>query len=59
MSHLKFKTFNHSEEITTISKRKLLNPNDSALILIDHQPQLACGVQSIDRQTLKKTPMPC
>ena len=36
-----------------MSIRELLNPPNSALILIDHQPQMAFGVQSIDRQTLK------
>ena len=36
-----------------MSKRELLNPTNAALILIDHQPQMAFGVQSIDRQTLK------
>ncbi|MCX7080584.1 MAG: hydrolase [Pseudomonas sp.] len=36
-----------------MSIRELLNPNNSALILIDHQPQMAFGVQSIDRQQLK------
>ena len=36
-----------------MSKYELLNPSNSALILIDHQPQMAFGVQSIDRQTLK------
>ncbi|SMH61824.1 hypothetical protein SAMN03159362_5613, partial [Pseudomonas sp. NFIX51] len=36
-----------------MSIRELLNPNNSALILIDHQPQMSFGVQSIDRQTLK------
>lgn len=30
----------------------LLTPNNSALVLIDHQPQMFFGVQSIDRQTL-------
>lgn len=30
----------------------LLTPQNSALILIDHQPQMAFAVQSIDRQTL-------
>lgn len=30
----------------------LLTPDNCALILIDHQPQMAFGVQSIDRQTL-------
>lgn len=32
---------------------ELLTPQNSALVLIDHQPQMAFGVQSIDRQTLK------
>lgn len=32
--------------------KSLLSPSDSALILIDHQPQMSFGVQSIDRQTL-------
>ena len=36
-----------------MSIRELLNPANSALILIDHQPQMAFGVQSIDRQVLK------
>ncbi|WP_409301640.1 hydrolase [Pseudomonas sp. KCJK8993] len=36
-----------------MSIRELLTPNNSALILIDHQPQMAFGVQSIDRQALK------
>jgi nicotinamidase-related amidase len=31
----------------------LLTPQNSQLIFIDHQPQMAFGVQSIDRQTLK------
>ncbi|TWV84634.1 hydrolase [Moraxella sp. VT-16-12] len=31
----------------------LLTPENSQLIFIDHQPQMAFGVQSIDRQTLK------
>jgi nicotinamidase-related amidase len=31
----------------------LLTPDNSQLIIIDHQPQMAFGVQSIDRQTLK------
>jgi len=30
----------------------LLTPQNSAVILIDHQPQMAFGVASIDRQTL-------
>lgn len=38
-----------------MSKHKLevLTPQNSQLIFIDHQPQMAFGVQSIDRQTLK------
>jgi nicotinamidase-related amidase len=38
-----------------MSKQQLevLTPQNSQLIFIDHQPQMAFGVQSIDRQTLK------
>ncbi len=38
-----------------MSKEKLevLTPENSQLIFIDHQPQMAFGVQSIDRQVLK------
>jgi len=38
-----------------MNKKKLevLTPENSQLIFIDHQPQMAFGVQSIDRQTLK------
>lgn len=32
---------------------ELLTPSNSQLIIIDQQPQMAFGVQSIDRQTLK------
>lgn len=32
--------------------KSLLTPQNCAVILIDHQPQMAFGVQSIDRQTL-------
>ncbi|HEY0962147.1 MAG TPA: hydrolase [Pseudomonadales bacterium] len=35
------------------SKLELLTPANCQLIFIDHQPQMAFGVQSIDRQTLK------
>lgn len=35
------------------SKIDILTPENSQLIFIDHQPQMAFGVQSIDRQTLK------
>ena len=34
-------------------KLNLLTPQNSQLIFIDHQPQMAFGVASIDRQTLK------
>lgn len=34
-------------------KRELLTPDNAQVIFIDHQPQMAFGVQSIDRQTLK------
>lgn len=36
-----------------MNKLELLTPENSQLIFIDHQPQMAFGVQSIDRQTLK------
>src|ERR1700741_1804318 len=32
---------------------EVLTPQNSQLIFIDHQPQMAFGVQSIDRQVLK------
>ncbi len=35
------------------AKLNLLTPDNCQLIFIDHQPQMAFGVQSIDRQTLK------
>ena len=34
-------------------KLEVLTPNNCQLIFIDHQPQMAFGVQSIDRQVLK------
>ncbi len=34
-------------------KLEVLTPHNSQLIIIDHQPQMAFGVQSLDRQTLK------
>lgn len=34
-------------------KTEVLTPQNSQLIFIDQQPQMAFGVQSIDRQTLK------
>ncbi len=42
---------NHEE--STMSKLQVLTPANSQLIFIDQQPQMAFGVQSIDRQTLK------
>ncbi|QHJ00460.1 isochorismatase family protein [Xylophilus rhododendri] len=39
--------------MSTQAKLEVLTPRNSQLIFIDHQPQMAFGVQSIDRQTLK------
>jgi nicotinamidase-related amidase len=36
-----------------MSKMDLLTPDNSTMIFIDHQPQMAFGVASIDRQLLK------
>ncbi|MFT2794730.1 hydrolase [Serratia sp. N21D137] len=36
-----------------MSKFQVLDPKNSALIFIDHQPQMAFGVANIDRQQLK------
>ena len=36
-----------------MSKTEVLTPSNSQLIIIDHQPQMAFGVQSMDRQALK------
>ena len=36
-----------------MNKSDLLTPDNCQLIFIDHQPQMAFGVQSIDRQVLK------
>ncbi|WOI11702.1 hydrolase [Thalassospira lucentensis] len=36
-----------------MEKLELLTPKNSQIIFIDHQPQMAFGVQSIDRQVLK------
>jgi len=43
------------EENSTMADPKLevLTPQNSQIIFIDHQPQMAFGVQSIDRQVLK------
>ena len=35
------------------NKLELLTPSNCQVIFIDHQPQMAFGVQSIDRQVLK------
>ena len=35
------------------SKLEVLTPQNCQLIFIDHEPQMAFGVQSIDRQVLK------
>jgi nicotinamidase-related amidase len=39
--------------MTTNGKLDVLTPANCQLIFIDHQPQMAFGVQSIDRQVLK------
>jgi nicotinamidase-related amidase len=36
-----------------MSNRELLTPQNSAVIFIDHQPQMAFGVTSMDRQLLR------
>ena len=36
-----------------MSIRELIDPTNSTLIFIDHQPQMSFGVANIDRQTLK------
>jgi len=45
--------FRIQEDIMTKAKLEVLTPQNSQLIFIDQQPQMAFGVQSIDRQTLK------
>jgi nicotinamidase-related amidase len=40
-------------DIMNNSKLELLTPHNCQMIFIDHQPQMAFGVQSIDRQVLK------
>jgi hypothetical protein len=37
----------------TNPKLEVLTPQNSQLIFIDHEPQMAFAVQSIDRQVLK------
>jgi hypothetical protein len=46
---------NPIEENSTMADPRLevLTPQNSQIIFIDHQPQMAFGVQSIDRQVLK------
>ncbi|WP_206998934.1 hydrolase [Trinickia mobilis] len=41
----------------TNPKLEVLTPQNSQLLFIDHQPQMAFGVQSIDRQVLKNNVM--
>ncbi|GAB7550133.1 hydrolase [Cupriavidus sp. 8B] len=41
------------EMIMTNAKLEVLTPDNSQLIFIDHQPQMAFGVQSMDRQAMK------
>src|SRR5690349_19991391 len=41
------------ENVMSNPKLEVLTPQNSQLIFIDHQPQMALGVQSIDLQTLK------
>jgi nicotinamidase-related amidase len=43
----------YQEHAMNNPKLEVLTPQNSQLIIIDHQPQMAFGVQSIDRQTLK------
>ena len=40
-----------------MSIRELIDPANSALIFIDHQPQMSFGVANIERQTLKNNPV--
>jgi nicotinamidase-related amidase len=42
-----------TEEEAMTAKPELLTPENCQLIFIDHQPQMAFGVASIDRQALK------
>lgn len=37
----------------TAATKKLLTPDNSVFVFIDHQPQMAFGVSNIDRQVLK------
>jgi len=40
-------------DMMTNSKLEVLTPQNCQMIFIDHQPQMAFGVQSMDRQVLK------
>ena len=40
-------------------KTELLNPQNSALILIDFQPQMTFGIANIDRQALFNNNLLC
>jgi nicotinamidase-related amidase len=42
-----------NERVTTSKYLEVLTPQNSQVIFIDQQPQMAFGVQSIDRQVLK------
>lgn len=46
-------TLNLMDNVMTTSKLEVLTPANCQIIFIDHQPQMAFGVQSIDRQVLK------
>jgi nicotinamidase-related amidase len=46
-------TLNLMDNAMTTSKLEVLTPANCQIIFIDHQPQMAFGVQSIDRQVLK------
>src|SRR4051794_36802984 len=43
----------HRRSRMTNPKLEVLTPQNSQVLFIDQQPQMAFGVQSIDRQTLK------
>jgi nicotinamidase-related amidase len=43
----------HTEKMMSDPKLEVLTPQNCQMIFIDQQPQMAFGVQSIDRQTLK------
>src|SRR5215470_3798288 len=51
-SPLRNSTSDRSPQMTN-PKLEVLTPQNSQMIFIDHQPQMAFGVQSIDRQALK------